>query len=89
MYLGTNTGITLGYQCFSKAAPPNCQGPGDVTADPLLAETDDYMNPLWYQLLVSSPARGAGLSLAAVVDDYWENPRSVFTPPDIGAHEYT
>jgi len=86
MTLGTAVGITVGYQCFSKAAPVICQGPGDVTADPLLAETDTFRNPLWYKLQAGSPARGAGIALAALTNDYWQSARS--SPPDIGAHEF-
>jgi hypothetical protein len=81
------SGVTYNYNCWSKTAPVHARGANDVTANPLLAETDTYANPLWYKLQNGSPARGVGLALAEVINDYWETPRS--DPPDMGAHEYT
>jgi len=82
----TNSEVHFDYNCWSKTAPPAAQGVNDITADPDLAETDNYDNPLWYKILATSPCRGEGTPLVSVTDDYWEIERA--DPPCIGAHEY-
>jgi parallel beta-helix repeat protein len=81
-----STGIVMSYNLWSKAAPANMQGTGDVTGNPLLTG-GDYKFAGYYKVKITSPAIEAGAVLGAVTDDYWQTERSGLTP-DIGAHEY-
>lgn len=84
--IGSTTGITLGYNLFSKAPPTYAQGIGDIVGNPNLMETDTYKNPLWYKLKSSSPAINNGKTMTQVGIDYWSIQRD--SSPDIGANEY-
>lgn len=81
------TGMTFSHNLWSKTPDARANGTHDVVDDPKLTETDTWTNPLWYRLAGTSPAIGAGETLASVTGDYWETERS--DPPSIGAHEYT
>lgn len=79
-----NNGITCHHNAWSGGSPGLAAGPGDVLADPLLANPGGWAD-LDYRLQAGSPCLGAAADLAAVTDDYWGTLRT--SPPDIGAHE--
>jgi hypothetical protein len=81
-----NNGFTWSNNLWSKIPGSHYQGINDIVGEPLLTKSPDYANPLYYQLLSTSPAIGTGISLASVVKDYFEKLRSSI--PSIGADEY-
>jgi hypothetical protein len=87
--LNAGSGISFGYNNWSRTAPSNCQGIGDVTADPLLAKTSPIgpglLTPGWFRILESSPARNRAKALSKVTMDHFGTHRG--PAPDIGAHE--
>jgi len=90
--LNGGTGVTLGYNCWSKAAPVNCQGTGDVVDNPDLAKTGSTaageLTGEYFQILTTSPAKDAGTDVG-IDEDYWQTGRPFGTGYDIGAHEWT
>jgi len=84
--INLSTGITFGYNNWSKRPPGNMRGTNDIVSNPLLAETGALYTPDWFKLTSSSPASDHALYLPEVTEDYWQNLRG--NPPDMGAHEY-
>jgi hypothetical protein len=84
------TGITFGYNNWSKTPPSSVQGMGDVIDDPKIAKTGPTgpgeLTAEYFKLLSDSPAIDKALPLAEVKEDYFGNPRG--ESPDIGAHEF-
>jgi PKD repeat protein len=83
------SGIIFGDNNWSKTPPSNCQGAGDVIAEPLLARIGPtgpgQLTPGWFKILDNSPARDQARVLGAVIEDFFRTPRG--GQPDIGAHE--
>jgi len=83
------TGITFGYNNWSKTPPRNCRGPEDIKGDPQLAGTGPtgagLLTPAWFRILDSSPARDRAKVLSEVREDFFKAPRE--SAPDMGACE--
>jgi parallel beta-helix repeat protein len=82
--------FTFRNNLWSVRPPRRASGPGDIVADPELANPDALLvpgavEPDWYKIRSSSPAVGASRSQPEVTEDFFGNPRTVH--PDIGAHE--
>lgn len=84
--LKANSGLLFSNNLWSKNPVAAAQAPGDIIGDPMLAKTNTFTDPLWFQLLPDSPAIDHAVVLAEVIDDYWQNLRGAL--PDIGANEY-
>ncbi len=87
----TVAGLTFDHNLWSRIPSTNVQGVGDVYADPQLADPNHIrvagsVDAGWYSLSSDSPAINAGVALADIDADYWNNPRNY--PVDIGAYEY-
>ncbi len=84
------TGITFGYNNWSKAPPSGCRGTGDVTGNPMLSKSGSTgagsLSPGWFRILADSPAKDKATALSAVKEDFFGAPRG--SAPDIGAHEF-
>jgi hypothetical protein len=79
-------GITYSNNLWSKTPPPAASGPGDIIADPLLAQTGNQFSPEWYKLTGISPAIGGALPVPEVTIDFFGINREA--PPDMGANEF-
>jgi parallel beta-helix repeat protein len=83
------TGLTYTRNLWSKK--PSVLGSGDMVGNPLLSDPAHSVNasidPRWYTLTSSSPAKGKALVLSDVQTDYFGIGRD--SSPDIGANEYT
>jgi hypothetical protein len=92
-YTGVNAsgGITFAYNNWSKTAPSNVQGTGDVVGSPLMAETgsvaEGVLTAQYFMLTANSPAIGKAAAMSQVTVDYFGNPRG--SSPDIGADQHT
>lgn len=78
-------GVYYSNNLWSDPPYPAASGPGDIIADPLLAEFGSPFSPDWFRLLATSPAIGHALSLPEVLVDYFANWRG--SMPDMGAVE--
>ena len=84
--VSASPGLLFSNNLWSKTPVAAAQGPGDIIGDPMLAKTNTFADPLWFQLLSDSPAIDHAVVLAEVIDDYWQNLRGA--SPDMGAIEY-
>ena len=84
--VSASSGLHFSNNLWSKTPVAAAQGTGDIIGDPMLAKTNTFDNPLWFQLLSGSPAIDRAVVLEEVIDDYWQNPRGA--SPDMGANEY-
>jgi hypothetical protein len=84
--VSTSPGLQFSNNLWSKPPVSAAQGTGDIIGNPMLAMTNTFADPLWFQLLPGSPAIDHAVGLPEVIDDYWQNFRGDF--PDMGAHEY-
>jgi parallel beta-helix repeat protein len=82
----SHPGLSFSNNLWSKNARQSATGPGDITADPLLARTGDPSDPEWFKLTGISPAIGGAITLSEVTTDYFGYPREA--PPDMGANEF-
>ena len=80
------SGLQFANNLWSKTPVRAAKGSGDIIGNPMLAMTNTFADPLWFQLLPGSPAIDHAVGLAEVKDDYWQILRR--EAPDIGAHEY-
>lgn len=78
--------ISFSHNLWSKTPPQKAMGPGDIIANPLLAQTGDQYSPDWFKLTGLSPAISNALALPEVIVDYFGYERGA--PPDIGADEF-
>lgn len=80
------SGLQFANNLWSKTPVRAAKGSGDIIGNPMLAMTNTFADPLWFQLLPGSPAIDHAVGLAEVIDDYWQILRG--EAPDIGAYEY-
>ena len=84
------SGITFGYNNWSRTPPGNCQGRGDIIGNPKLAKLGltgpGLLTPQWFKIFKSSPARNRAKVLREVKRDFFNTLRG--TNPDFGAHEF-
>ena len=87
----SSIGLTFDHNLWSLTPAAAVSSPTDVIGAPLLLDPSHVRSPgqvaaAWYQLAGTSPARGRGISLPGVPDDFFGSLRN--DPPDIGAHQY-
>jgi PKD repeat protein len=84
-------GLTFSNNNWSRLPLPGARGAGDVVGDPMLAKTGSMeagaLNPAWFRILDSSPARDKALVLSQVTEDFSRNPRG--SSAEIGAFSIT
>ena len=83
------SGISFGYNDWSKTPSSGCRGTGDIIADPKLAKSGSigagFLNAGWFKILESSPARDRATVLSKVTEDFFRTIRG--DSPDMGAYE--
>jgi parallel beta-helix repeat protein len=82
----SHEGLTLSNNLWSKNPRQSATGPGDIIANPQLAQTGAPSSPKWFKLTGISPAIGGALFITEVTIDYFGLPREA--PPDMGANEF-
>ncbi len=87
---GTTSGLTFGYNLWSKTPPSYASKTGDIVGDPKLAKTGPtgagQLTADYFKLLSNSPAINKAKVIAEVTKDFFKTARG--SSPDIGAHEY-
>lgn len=80
--------IAFSHNLWSKAPPDSFHATGltDVIGNPRMVMAGSPYDPSWYMLTVSSPAIGAGMTLADTNLDYFGRDRGL--TPAMGALEY-
>ncbi len=89
--VGTKSGFIFSNNLWSKTAPTNVTGGGDVVGDPLISKTGRILpaelKPDYFKITAASPAVNSAVVLMNVKDDYFGSIRD--NQPDIGAHEFS
>ena len=87
----SDPGLDFSHNLWSKPPPPGAAGPGDIIADPGLAQSGPIgpglLSPEWFKLQPTSPAIDSGIALSEVTEDFGRVPRLRGTSGDIGACE--
>jgi len=87
---GGTSGITFGYNLWSKTPLGYASGINDVIGDPKLTKSGPtgpgLLTPDWFKISANSPAKDKADVIAEVSEDFFRNPRGPY--PDIGGHEY-